>query len=158
MAPPTPLAVATSSVQRLVKEEAYYHKDLASQQARIAKLEKDIAEKSADLDENADYVLKQEVCNPPPISLFTSFSNIIRHHQHLPHRPWHLTHLAPIPQKRAAEETKNVFGPLRSRIADAVSKLEEQIAIGESGDGAEAELAKAREVLKQGQDALKAEA
>lgn len=69
MAPPTPLAVATSSVQRLVKEEAYYHKDLASQGARIAKLEKDIAEKSADLDENADYVLKQEVChqpNPPP--------------------------------------------------------------------------------------------
>lgn len=71
MAPPTPLAVATSSVQRLVKEEAYYHKDLASQEARIAKLEKDIAEKSADLDENADYVLKQEVCQtlplPPPL-------------------------------------------------------------------------------------------
>lgn len=66
MAPPTPLAVATSSVQRLVKEEAYYHKDLASQEARIAKLEKDIADKSADLDENADYVLKQEVCQPPP--------------------------------------------------------------------------------------------
>ncbi|KAH8788808.1 tubulin binding cofactor A [Diaporthe sp. PMI_573] len=122
MAPPTPLAVATSSVQRLVKEEAYYHKDLASQQARIAKLEKDIGEKSADLDENAEYVLKQE--------------------------------------KQAAEETKNVFGPLRSRIADAVAKLEEQIAIGESsGDaGAEAELVKAREVLKQGQDALKTEA
>lgn len=69
MAPPTPLAVATSSVQRLVKEEAYYHKDLASQEARIAKLEKDIAEKSADLDENADYVLKQEVCHPSPLFL-----------------------------------------------------------------------------------------
>lgn len=71
-----------------------------------------------------------------------------------------LTHIASIPQKQAAEETKNVFGPLRSRIADAVSKLEEQIAIGESGDGAEAEaeLTKAREVLKQGQDALKAQA
>lgn len=70
MAPPTPLAVATSSVQRLVKEEAYYHKDLASQQARIAKLEKDIGEKSADLDENAEYVLKQEVRTPPlsPVS------------------------------------------------------------------------------------------
>lgn len=66
----------------------------------------------------------------------------------------------PAPQKQAAEETKNVFGPLRSRISDAVSKLEEQIAIGESsGDaGAEAELVKAREVLKQGQDALKTEA
>lgn len=149
MAPPTPLAVATSSVQRLVKEEAYYHKDLASQQARIAKLETDIAEKSADLDENADYVLKQEVCQP----LFTP-----------PHPPsLHIRHgivdsPCTHPQKQAAEETKNVFGPLRSRIADAVSKLEEQIAIGESGDGAEAELAKAKEVLKQGQDALKADA
>ncbi|KAJ0121405.1 tubulin-specific chaperone [Diaporthe amygdali] len=124
MAPPTPLAVATSSVQRLVKEEAYYHKDLASQQARIEKLEKDISEKSSDLDENAEYVLKQE--------------------------------------KQAAEETKNVFGPLRNRITDAISKLEEQIAISESsgddGDAAAAELTKAREVLKQGQDALKAEA
>ncbi|KAI3400267.1 hypothetical protein diail_3648 [Diaporthe ilicicola] len=122
MAPPTPLAVATSSVQRLVKEEAYYHKDLASQQVRIAKLEKDISEKSSDLDENAEYVLKQE--------------------------------------KQAAEETKNVFGPLRSRITDAVSKLEEQIAIGESGggdDAVEAELAKAKEALKQGQDALRTE-
>ncbi|KAK2610966.1 hypothetical protein N8I77_004351 [Diaporthe amygdali] len=124
MAPPTPLAVATSSVQRLVKEETYYHKDLASQQARIEKLEKDISEKSSDLDENAEYVLKQE--------------------------------------KQAAEETKNVFGPLRNRITDAISKLEEQIAISESsgddGDAAAAELTKAREVLKQGQDALKAEA
>lgn len=69
-----------------------------------------------------------------------------------------LTHLDPILQKQAAEETKNVFGPLRSRISDAVSKLEEQIAIGESGDSAEADLTKAKEVLKQGQDALKSEA
>lgn len=69
------------------------------------------------------------------------------------------THVSQTPQKQAAEETKNVFGPLRSRIVDAVSKLEEQIAIGESSgdDSAEAELTKAREVLKQGQDALKAE-
>ncbi|KAL1878642.1 tubulin folding cofactor A [Diaporthe australafricana] len=122
MAPPSPLAVATSSVQRLVKEEAYYHKDLTSQQARIANLEKDINEKSSDLDENAEYVLKQE--------------------------------------KQAAEETRNVFGPLRNRITDAISKLEEQIAIGESSaddDAAGAELAKAKEALKQGQNALKAE-
>lgn len=149
MAPPTPLAVATSSVQRLVKEEAYYHKDLASQEARIAKLEKDIAEKSADLDENADYVLKQEVClptrslSPPPLS---PTSGIVDSYSYPPR------------QKQAAEETKNVFGPLRTRIADAVSKLEEQIAIGESAEAAEAELAKAKEVLAQGQDALKAEA
>lgn len=61
MAPPSPLTVATSSVQRLVKEEAYYHKELVSQQTRVDKLEKDIKEGSKDLDENAEYILKQEV-------------------------------------------------------------------------------------------------
>jgi tubulin-specific chaperone A len=68
MAPPSALAVATSSVQRLVKEETYYHKELASQKNRVEKLEKDIKEGSKDLDENAEYVLKQEVpyhCPPP---------------------------------------------------------------------------------------------
>ncbi|ROW16294.1 hypothetical protein VPNG_01896 [Cytospora leucostoma] len=122
MAPPSPLAVATSSVQRLVKEELYYHKELASQQTRVEKLEKEIKEGSKDSDENAEYVLKQE--------------------------------------KQAVEETKNVFGPLRNRINDAVLKLEEQIAIGESnaGESAQDELAKAKEVLVQGQKALNAEA
>lgn len=66
MPAPSPLSIATSSVQRLVKEETYYHKDLASQQVRIEKLEKDLKEDSADLDENAEYVLKQEVSHQPP--------------------------------------------------------------------------------------------
>ena len=39
MAPPSKLAVATSSVLRLVKEEASYHKEMAQQEARIKKLE-----------------------------------------------------------------------------------------------------------------------
>ncbi|KUI53990.1 Tubulin-specific chaperone A [Cytospora mali] len=122
MAPPSPLAIATSSVQRLVKEETYYHKELASQQTRVEKLEKDIKEGSKDLDNNAEYVLKQE--------------------------------------KQAMEETKNVFGPLRSRITDAVLKLEEQIAISESSaeESAQAELVKAKEVLIQGQKTLNPEA
>lgn len=63
-------------------------------------------------------------------------------------------------QKQAMEETKGVFGPLRNRITDAIAKLEEQMAIAES-EGAESsaeELAKAKEMLKQGQDTLKAEA
>ncbi|KUI65825.1 Tubulin-specific chaperone A [Cytospora mali] len=122
MAPPGPLAIATSSVQRLVKEETYYHKELASQQTRVEKLEKDIKEGSKDLDNNAEYVLKQE--------------------------------------KQAMEETKNVFGPLRSRITDAVLKLEEQIAISESSaeESAQAELVKAKEVLIQGQKTLNPEA
>ncbi|EKG21178.1 Tubulin binding cofactor A [Macrophomina phaseolina MS6] len=54
MAPPSKLAVATSSVNRLVKEEASYHKELEQQQARIKKLEDSTG------DENAEYQLKQE--------------------------------------------------------------------------------------------------
>lgn len=55
MAPPSKLAVATSSVNRLVKEETSYHKELEQQQARIKKLEETPG------DENAEYMLKQEV-------------------------------------------------------------------------------------------------
>lgn len=64
MAPPTPLAIATSSVNRLVKEEASYHKELSTQEARLAKLQA-----STEEDENAEYQLKQEVLSP---SIFVS--------------------------------------------------------------------------------------
>lgn len=57
MAPPSKLAVATSVVRRLVKEEASYHKELEQQEARIAKLQSNME------DENAEYTLKQEVCS-----------------------------------------------------------------------------------------------
>ncbi|KAF2115406.1 tubulin binding cofactor A [Lophiotrema nucula] len=52
--PPTKLAVATSSVTRLIKEEASYHKELAQQETRIKKLESNTE------DENAEYQMKQE--------------------------------------------------------------------------------------------------
>ncbi|KAF2730142.1 tubulin-specific chaperone Rbl2 [Polyplosphaeria fusca] len=52
--PPSKLAVATSSVTRLVKEEASYHKEMEQQEKRIKKLEED---KNV---ENAEYLLKQE--------------------------------------------------------------------------------------------------
>jgi len=55
MPPPTPLAIATGSLQRLVKEEASYHKELKSQEARLEKL---IA--STEEDENKEYSVKQE--------------------------------------------------------------------------------------------------
>ncbi|KAF8848442.1 tubulin-specific chaperone-like protein Rbl2 [Acephala macrosclerotiorum] len=55
MAPPSALAIATSSVQRLMKEEASYHKELKNQEARLEKL---LASKTED--ENAEYQLKQE--------------------------------------------------------------------------------------------------
>ena len=53
MAPSSKITIATSSVLRLVKEEASYHKELEQQQARIEKLDSS--------DENAEYTLKQEV-------------------------------------------------------------------------------------------------
>ncbi|TKA83673.1 hypothetical protein B0A55_00293 [Friedmanniomyces simplex] len=54
MAPPSQLSIATSVVNRLVKEEASYHKELEKQQASIAKLTQGGG------DENAEYTLKQE--------------------------------------------------------------------------------------------------
>lgn len=57
MAPPTPLAIATSALQRLVKEEVSYEKELKGQESRLEKI---LATK--DEDENAEYKLKQEVC------------------------------------------------------------------------------------------------
>lgn len=59
MPPPSALAIATSSLNRLVKEETSYHQELEHQQARIAKLEK-----GEDEDENAEYQLRQEVRSP----------------------------------------------------------------------------------------------
>lgn len=61
MAPPSPLSIATSSVTRLVKEEASYHRELESQQKRIEKIEAEAAAGKEDEDGNREYVLKQEV-------------------------------------------------------------------------------------------------
>lgn len=58
MAPRTQLEITTSSVIRLVKEEASYHSELQQQAERIKKLE---ADTTSD-DENREYTLKQEVC------------------------------------------------------------------------------------------------
>jgi hypothetical protein len=59
MPSPTPLAVATASIQRLVKEESFYHKELEGQKTRVANLEQTIA--AGTDDKNAEYVLRQEV-------------------------------------------------------------------------------------------------
>lgn len=64
MAPPSSLIIAAQAVNRLVKEESYYHKEQENQDKRIAKLEDDIAANSPDLDDNAEYILKQEVGHP----------------------------------------------------------------------------------------------
>ncbi|GIJ88505.1 hypothetical protein Asppvi_007429 [Aspergillus pseudoviridinutans] len=56
MAPRSQLEIATSSVERLVKEEASYHRELQQQTERIQKLE---SQQAGD-DENREYMLKQE--------------------------------------------------------------------------------------------------
>ncbi|EAU29851.1 conserved hypothetical protein [Aspergillus terreus NIH2624] len=55
MAPRSPLEIATASVQRLVKEEASYHRELQQQTERIKRLESETGD-----DENREYMLKQE--------------------------------------------------------------------------------------------------
>jgi tubulin-specific chaperone A len=60
MPAPSPLAIATGSVQRLLKEEASYHKELAEQEKQIQASEEKIKDQ-ADEDGNASFMLKQQV-------------------------------------------------------------------------------------------------
>ncbi|XMA20676.1 hypothetical protein WAI453_013467 [Rhynchosporium graminicola] len=70
MSPPSPLAIATSSLQRLVKEEVSYEKELQVQETRLEKI---LAAK--DDDENADYKLKQELPFKKPRMSSLLFAN-----------------------------------------------------------------------------------
>ncbi|KAL2832892.1 tubulin binding cofactor A [Aspergillus cavernicola] len=56
MAPRSQLEISTGAVQRLIKEEASYHRELQQQKGRIQKLE---AQNPSE-DENRDYMLRQE--------------------------------------------------------------------------------------------------
>ncbi|KAL3474324.1 tubulin binding cofactor A, partial [Aspergillus californicus] len=56
MAPRSQLEIATGAVQRLIKEEASYKRELEQQKGRIQKLEAQAPSE----DENRDYLLKQE--------------------------------------------------------------------------------------------------
>jgi len=176
MPPPNQLSIATSSVQRLVKEEASYHKELEKQQARLKNLED-----NPDGDENAEFQLRQEArtlishihpCPPifsfnprppslPPILPFPSPSSLslcpsftpppTLSHPLLPPRfskksPTNV--LLPL-QKAAIAETLAVFPPLRQRIADAVQDLEDRLSGQENGDSTvpDEEIARAKEVV-----------
>lgn len=69
MPAPSPLAIATSSVTRLTKEESSYRTELLSQQKRLQSLE---ASTAPDEEGNRDFQIEQEVrplCSPPPGSL-----------------------------------------------------------------------------------------
>ncbi|KAM0564321.1 hypothetical protein ACHAPJ_000532 [Fusarium lateritium] len=58
MPPPSQLAIATSSVNRLLKEEASYHKELEQEEDKVRALKDKIDAGSED--ENASYMLKQQ--------------------------------------------------------------------------------------------------
>ncbi|KAM0424675.1 hypothetical protein ACHAPT_009983 [Fusarium lateritium] len=60
MAPPTPLAIATSSVNRLLKEEASYHKEVEQEEASIKALAEKIQSGEGDEDGNGAFMLKQQ--------------------------------------------------------------------------------------------------
>lgn len=56
-------------------------------------------------------------------------------------------------QKRALEETKAIFPPLKQRIADACQTLEDRISEAEGDDNVSKEdLEKAKEALKKGKE------
>ncbi|KAI6785834.1 uncharacterized protein J7T54_006173 [Emericellopsis cladophorae] len=57
-------------------------------------------------------------------------------------------------ERTAAEQTKAVFVPLKQKIEDAVTKLEEQIALKEAEGGPEAEIEQAKAVLGQAKAAI----
>ncbi|KAF4455462.1 tubulin binding cofactor A [Fusarium austroafricanum] len=108
MPPPSQLAIATGSVNRLLKEEASYHKEVEQEEAKVKALKEKI-DSGANDDENASFMLKQ--------------------------------------QQTALEQTKAVFEPLRQKIAVAVEKLEEQLALSEQLNTLEEQVQQAKEAL-----------
>jgi tubulin-specific chaperone A len=109
MPPPSQLAIATSSVNRLLKEEDSYHKELEQEEANVQVLKEKIDSGTGDDDGNAPFMLKQ--------------------------------------QQTALEQTKAVFGPLREKIAVAIEKLEEQLAVSDQLNVPEEQVQQAKETL-----------
>ncbi|KAK5137988.1 hypothetical protein LTR08_005785 [Meristemomyces frigidus] len=72
MPPPSRLAIATSVVNRLVKEEKSYHKELEHQQASIDKLEQGGG------DENADFQMRQEASMDETRAMFPQLKQKIQ--------------------------------------------------------------------------------
>lgn len=122
MPPPSQLQIALSSLQRLVKEEASYHKEMEQQKSRIAKLEATVGDK-ADGDGNEEYQLKQEVR-----SINSSGSDLPLHQTSLTEHQ--LTNRL---QKKALEETEAVIPGLREKITNAREKTETLLVSQPSG-------------------------
>ena len=83
MPAPSPLVIATSALNRLVKEESSYHKELEQQSARIAKLE---AGEDAD-NEKAEFILRQQVSACRPVFGTIQLANHNPRSKHAS-RPW----------------------------------------------------------------------
>ena len=117
MPAPSQLAIATSVLNRLIKEEKSYHKELEQQNVKIAKLE---AGEDAD-NENAEFILRQQVSGITEnrfshLRLFFLICfDVVR---------WFANKRI---QKQAVEQTKAVFPALNQKIRDALTKLEEQL-------------------------------
>ena len=138
MPAPSPLAITTSSVQRLLKEEASYHKELADQEKTVKALEAQFNAGATDEDGNEAFMLKQHVS-----FLFLSALCSVRVRQRLTSFPFAVS-------KPPSNRQRASLGPLKQRIADAVAKLEDQVAAAEQGGAApEAEVAQAKAVLAQ---------
>ncbi|KAM0510886.1 hypothetical protein ACHAPE_010438 [Trichoderma viride] len=59
MPPPSPLVIATGAVNRLLKEEASYHKELEEQEAQLKAQEEKVKSGQEDEEGNATFILKQ---------------------------------------------------------------------------------------------------
>ncbi|KAM0478610.1 hypothetical protein ACHAPX_005200 [Trichoderma viride] len=59
MPPPSPLVIATGAVNRLLKEEASYHKELEEQEAQLKAQEEKVKSGQEDEEGNAMFILKQ---------------------------------------------------------------------------------------------------
>lgn len=64
MPAPSRLAIASSSVLRLLKEEVSYHKELVDEEAKIKILEERVKSGQDDEEGNGEFMLKQQVCLP----------------------------------------------------------------------------------------------
>jgi tubulin-specific chaperone A len=64
MPPPSQLAIATSSVRRLLKEESTYQKELITEEKKIKDLEQRVKNGEENEDGNAEFILKQHVSRP----------------------------------------------------------------------------------------------
>lgn len=140
MPPPSHLAIATSSVKRLLKEEASYYKELAQQEAQIKALKEKIESGQGIEDDNGDFMLKQQVRAPLiSLSLLSRLASQLNKDRVL----------TEMTQETAVEQTKAVFGPLRERLDAAVAKLEDQIQVREQSGAPEQEMEAAKATLAQ---------